>query len=97
MIDSFHPWNKKKKPLVIGFILSLVLTFGAYALFPGHRVAILVLTMIQVLIQMVFFFQVGLEDKPHWSLIMFLFMLLVAFLIIGGSLWIMSNLDYNMM
>ena len=37
------------------------------------------------------------ESKPHWQTITFCFMLLVVFLVIGGSLWIMNNLDYNMM
>jgi heme/copper-type cytochrome/quinol oxidase subunit 4 len=28
---------------------------------------------------------------------MFLFMLIVLVIVVGGSLWIMHNLDYNMM
>src|SRR3546814_1615888 len=39
----------------------------------------------------------GKGSDSRWNLIMFLFMVLVVFIVVVGSLWIMANLNYNMM
>jgi cytochrome o ubiquinol oxidase operon protein cyoD len=89
------------KPLIWGLILSLILTLAAYLLAIEGKTtligAILGLGFIQALIQLVCFLHVGIESKPHWNLFLFLFMAFIAFIIVGGSIWIMSNLDYNVM
>lgn len=97
-------WNVSFKPLVWGFCLSLLLTFAAYVLAvkrvffgPILFAAVLGLGSLQALIQFVLFLHVGIESKPRWNLLMFFFMVLVVFLIIGGSLWIMETLNYNLM
>ena len=104
MIDRRHPWNTSLTPLLWGFVGSLVLIFIAYLCARSSFLSrpiliglILGLGALQSLVQVVCFLHVGIEHKPYWSLIMFLFMMLVTFLIIGGSLWIMTNLDYNVM
>lgn len=91
MIDSHHGWNTNVKPLAIGLILSFLCLFLATWLAPSFLVPIL--GFFQILIQMVCFYHIGAESKPRWNLWMFLFMALVVFLIIGGSLWIMNNLN----
>ncbi len=105
MIDSHHGWNRSLRPVIIGFVLSVLCTVGAYfiAVEPIFRpteylVGIAALGFFQIVGQVIFFFQIGVESKPRWNLAMFLFMALVVFLIIGGSLWIMNNLNsYTMM
>jgi len=104
MIDAHHGWNRKIGPVLIGFILSVLCTLGAYSLtMEGYfswevRIAIIAgLGILQTFFQLIFFFHLGLEEKPRWNVMMFLFMLLVVFLIIGGSIWIMSELNYNTM
>lgn len=88
----------------LGFLLSIVLTLVAYFLvvndvFVGWTlmVAIILLAMVQLLVQLVFFLHLGRESKPRWNLIMFLFMLMVVVIVGLGSLWIMHNLDSHMM
>jgi cytochrome o ubiquinol oxidase operon protein cyoD len=39
----------------------------------------------------------GRESKPRWKFIFLLFALLVVGIVVGGSLWIMNNLNYHMM
>jgi cytochrome o ubiquinol oxidase subunit IV len=95
MLDIEHKWNVGIWPLVVGFILSIALTLGAY--FFGAGSWVLVLAGVQALVQSIFFMHVGLESKPHWYLISFLFLLLVMVVVVGGSLWIMYNLNYQMM
>ncbi len=104
MIDAHHGWNKKITPIVIGFLLSALCTLGAYYIVADQLlrpwmflVVVAGLGFIQMVVQFVFFFHIGVESKPRWNLLMLLFMALVVFLIIGGSIWIMNNLNSYMM
>ena len=92
------------KSYIIGFILSLLLTFSAYFLVTekwlhSQTTALILaaLALTQALIQLVFFLHLGQERTPYWNLQTFLFMLGVLFIIVLGTLWIMHNLDYQMM
>lgn len=100
------PVNSKSPLLsyIIGFVFSIVLTFLAYILVVNHvlngglLVAVIVaLAIIQLFVQLFFFLHLGKESKPRWNLLMFSFALSVVVIIVFGSLWIMNNLDYNMM
>lgn len=89
---------------IVGFGLSLVITVMAYIVVVHHVfsgvgliVAIMGLAVAQLLVQLIFFLHLGRESNPRWNLIVFLFMLLVLVIIVAGSLWIMDNLNYNMM
>ncbi len=95
---------------IVGFLLSLALTLGAYYLVLEHVNShhhsfahpfliflVVGLAIIQLFTQLVFFLHLGQERKPRFNLAAFLFMLLVLGILVFGSLWIMQNLDYNMM
>jgi cytochrome o ubiquinol oxidase operon protein cyoD len=89
---------------VIGFTLSVVLTLAAYFSVSHHVfgrtsliAVIFVLAAVQLLVQLMFFLHLGREGKPRLNLMTFLFMLLVLFIVVGGTIWIMNNLDYHMM
>lgn len=104
MIDRQHGWNRSFKPLSVGFVLSVILTLAAYRIATRYHLRHMELAItlfsigtIQALIQMVFFLHLGVENKPHWSLLTFFFTALVIVIVIGGSLWIMANLNYNTM
>ena len=104
MIDAHHGWNTSVKPLVLGLILSMILTLAAYRIVGYYHLTGWVLTFmivclgfIQALVQLIFFLHLGLESRPRWNLMMFLFTVLVLVIIIGGSLWIMHDLNYNVM
>ena len=89
-------------PYVTGFAISLALTLAAYVAAVnnvlGGRAVVLVIAglgVAQLLVQLVFFLHLGQEARPRWNLTVFLFMLLVVFILVAGSLWIMYNLDYH--
>ena len=91
------------KTYFTGFITSLVITLAAYftvvdRLFSTHGLIAFVvgLALIQFIIQGIFFLHLGAETKPRWKLGVFLFMLLVVGILVFGSLWIMSNLNYRL-
>ena len=104
MIDEHHGWNVSFKPLVLGFILSIILTVAVYRIVAHYHLkhttlmfTVVTLGSIQALLQLIFFLHLGLESKPRWNLVMFLFMVLVTIVLVGGSLWIMHNLSENVM
>lgn len=88
----------------IGFVLSIILTLGAYYLvvekiLAGRELAaaIVGLAVLQLFVQLLFFLHLGSESKPRWNLMVFLFAALVVVIVVFGSIWIMDNLDYHMM
>lgn len=98
------------KKYSLGFGLSLLFTLAAYFLVSRHVesaqaisqqtpliIAIFILAIAQLIVQVVFFLHVGKESGPKWNLMAFSFMLVVVFILVGGSMWIMGNLHYNMM
>lgn len=102
MLDQHHRWNFSVKPLVIGFLLSLVLIFIAYRVAVDHLLSEMAITFVilglgtlQTIVQLIFFLHIGLESKPRWNLISLLFMVLVIVIVVSGSIWIMANLKYN--
>ena len=87
---------------VTGFILSIATTLAAYFLVvnkvftPEILVyAVLAIAVIQLIIQVVYFLHIGRGSK--WKLRTFVFTLIVVMIIVVGSVWIMENLNYNMM
>jgi len=91
------------KNYITGFIASLGLTLMAYlavtqeAFSRNILIAFITgLALVQFIVQMVFFMHIGNETKPRWKLLVFLFMILVVFILVAGSLWIMNNLNYRM-
>jgi cytochrome o ubiquinol oxidase operon protein cyoD len=87
----------------IGFILSLLLTLVAYDLVvyrsaSAWLLAILgLLAVTQMIVQLVFFLHLGDEVRPRYKFASFVFMAGILVIVVGGSLWIMDNLNHNMM
>tara|TARA_B100002049_G_C15879658_1_gene291117 strand:- start:220 stop:615 length:396 start_codon:yes stop_codon:yes gene_type:complete len=89
---------------IIGFVFCVTLTLGAFLstiLLSDNKhfgIAIIaVLAVLQLIVQLVFFFHLAEEERPRLNTISLLFMAMVVIIIGFGSLWIMSNLNYNMM
>jgi len=90
------------KTYIVGFIISIGLTLEAYFLvvrgaLPGWALVftILGLAVVQLLVQLYFFLHIDDEIKPRWKMTSFLFAGLVVMIVVLGSVWIMTNLDYN--
>lgn len=93
----------------IGFALSLLLTFIAYAFVAKHTSSnhielshhlligiIMSMAVVQLFVQLIFFLHVGRESKPRWNLIMLLLAGTIVVIVVAGTLWVMSNLNYRM-
>lgn len=86
----------------LGFVASLILTFGAYTVVTSSNYSrgiligvTAVLAIIQLFVQLYFFLHLGRESKPRWNLIALSFALMVVLIVVIGSIWIMNNLSYN--
>lgn len=87
-----------------GFILSLIFTVLAFWIVgvrafseAGMIAAIMILAVAQLIVQVIFFLRLNGQGEGKWNMMSFLFTIFVAFVLIGGSIWIMWNLNYNMM
>lgn len=88
---------------VVGFALSVILTLVAFLIVTQHLmsgtaalVAIGLLAILQFTVQTLCFLHLGGESRPRNKLMVFLFMLMVVVILVGGSIWIMNNLNYHM-
>lgn len=92
------------KSYITGFLLSCVCTITAYLLVANHlliggflSLVIVGLGLLQLLIQLLFFLHLGKKSQPKWNMTVFLFLIFIIVIIVGGSLWIMSHLNYTLM
>lgn len=92
------------KSYIFGFILSVVLTALSFAAvishaFPsGTEVPVLaILALIQVVVHLTFFLHMNGSSAQRWNVLAFAFTVLIAAIVIIGSLWIMHNVAINMM
>ena len=88
----------------IGLLLSLILTATSFWAAnttllwePGIPLGLAVLAVAQMGIHLVFFLHITTGPDNTNNVLALAFGLLIVFLVIGGSLWIMSNLNHNMM
>jgi cytochrome o ubiquinol oxidase operon protein cyoD len=95
-------------PRVLGYVigLGLAILFTATSFFiagtdmvwqPSIPVAIVVLAIAQMGIHLVFFLHITTGPDNTNNVLALAFGVLIVVLVIGGSLWIMANLNHNMM
>ncbi len=88
---------------IIGYISSVVTTFAAYLLvsyqvWPTNILIIVIaaLAVLQLIIQLVFFLHLGNEKAPRWKLATISMAVIIVGIVVGGSIWIMNNMNTNM-
>jgi cytochrome o ubiquinol oxidase operon protein cyoD len=89
---------------VVGFVLSVALTLLAYTMVTHHTLTgqaiiygLMILASAQLIVQLVFFLHVGQRDDGHWNLVFLLTSVGIILMVVVGSIWIMSHLNYQMM
>jgi cytochrome o ubiquinol oxidase operon protein cyoD len=103
-IDSSGMSRGTGKSYATGFILSVVLTTIPFALVMrgmlSHQdtlIAIFSAAIIQILVHLYFFLHMDTSSRARWNVLAMLFAVLIMFLIVGGTIWIIYNLNYRMM
>lgn len=103
-IATFGMGKKTLKSYITGLGLSLVLTLMSFGIVM-HRlfsvkwtfIALATLAILQLLAQVVFFLRMNTNPEGRWNSMPFIFTLIIIAILAGGSLWIMYNMNYNMM
>ena len=87
-----------------GFGLAVLLTIASFVVSqtnllwaPGIPVGLVVLALAQIGVHLVFFLHIGTGPDHTNNIIALAFGLLIVFLVIAGSIWIIANLNANMM
>ena len=88
----------------LGFILSVVLTAASFAavMVPGvvpHDLLVpvlIVLAVVQMFVHVYFFLHLSAAPDQRWNVNAFAFAVMTVIILVIGSLWIMSNVNYNM-
>jgi cytochrome o ubiquinol oxidase operon protein cyoD len=101
---NHHASHGSVKSYVIGFALSLVLTILSFwavksGVVPHGEIlpAIVVLAVVQLLVQLVFFLHMGTGPDKGENLGVFVFTLLIIAIMVAGTVWVMHNMNANMM
>jgi cytochrome o ubiquinol oxidase operon protein cyoD len=98
------PTRRGLHTYLIGLGLATVMTIASFwaaqthlIYGPGISVAIVVLAIAQMGIHLVFFLHITTAPDNANNVLALAFGILIACLVIFGSLWIMANLDHNML
>jgi cytochrome o ubiquinol oxidase operon protein cyoD len=88
----------------VGFILSIVLTALAFGLVmkgavprPVTLFGIFGAAVVQLLLHLHYFLHLDTSSAARWNVLALLFTLLIMILFVGGTIWIMYNMNYRMM
>ena len=89
---------------LIGLALAILLTATSFFVAgtdlvwqPSIPVAIIVLAIAQMGVHLVFFLHITTSPDNTNNVLALAFGVLIVLLVIGGSVWIMANMNYNMM
>jgi len=82
---------------VLATIASFVVSQTDLLWPPGIPVGLIVLAFAQIGVHLVFFLHLGSGPDSTNNILALAFGVLIVFLIIGGSVWIITNLNSNLM
>jgi cytochrome o ubiquinol oxidase operon protein cyoD len=89
---------------VVGFILCIALTVIPFFAVMDHSAPthwlyfiVVVCAVLQLIVQTVCFLRLNFNKDGLENSLSFIFVIFVALILIGGSMWIMWHMNYNMM
>ena len=103
-MESFGAATGSLRTYAIGFLLSAVLTVLAFALVMSGALprwaalsSIVVAAVAQIMVHLHTFLHLGASSSSRWNVLALLLTVLIIVMFVGGTLWIMANLNYRMM
>ena len=88
----------------VGLALAIIATIASFIVAqtnllwpPGIPVGLIVLALAQIGVHLVFFLHLGSGPDSTNNILALAFGVLIVFLVIAGSVWIIANLNTNMM
>jgi cytochrome o ubiquinol oxidase operon protein cyoD len=102
-LQGHEDTSRGLRSYLVGFVLAVGLTAASFwvirthAIYgPGVSVALVTLAIAQMGIHLVFFLHITTGPDNTNNVLALLFGVLIVFLVVFGSLWIMTNLNHNM-
>ncbi len=102
--DEANSVGARVRGYLAGFAVAVVLTAVSFALtavklfwLPSIPVALIVLAIAQMGVHLVFFLHLNSSPDSTNTILALALGLLIVFLVMAGTLFIMGNLDHNMM
>ena len=90
------------KNYLIGFVLAIILTAIPFALvaagwLPRETTFLIIAAaaIVQVFVHLRYFLNMNLTSTPRDNILALVFSAILIFIMVGGTLWIMFNLDYR--
>lgn len=102
---SSYSGESSVKNYTVGFIASLILTaipFAVVAFEPLSKgmtyVVIFACAIVQILVHFIYFLHMESKtEEGRWNVMSLVFVAVVILILVVGSIWIMWNLNINMM
>src|SRR5262249_6650791 len=93
------------KGYVTGFVLSVILTAIPFWMVMGNvfekpsttAIVILAFAAVQIVVHMVYFLHMDSKSQHGWTMLAFIFTVVVVVITLTGSLWVMYHMNNNMM
>lgn len=90
---------------MIGFMASVILTAIPFWLVMGDVlssrnatvVLILGFALVQILVHMIYFLHMNFHSEGGWNMLSLIFTVVLLFITLAGSLWVMYHMNANMM
>ncbi|AEK62032.1 cytochrome o ubiquinol oxidase subunit IV [Collimonas fungivorans] len=100
-----HADHGSLKSYTTGFVLAVILTAIPFWLvmakvFDKSSTTGLVLlgfAAVQIVVHMVYFLHMNTKSEGGWSMLALIFTIMLVFIMLSGSLWVMYHLNHNMM
>ncbi|MGE6110860.1 cytochrome o ubiquinol oxidase subunit IV [Aeromonas salmonicida] len=103
-VDNHGASHGSAKSYLIGFVLSVILTAipfwmvmdGGFA-HQTMLITVVAMAVVQIFVHLVYFLHMNTSSEERWNLVALVFTVLIIAIVVVGSLWIMYNLNINMM
>ena len=90
---------------MLGFMASVFLTAIPFWLVMGDVFSsrnttvliILAFALVQILVHMVYFLHMNFQSEGGWTMLTLIFTMVLLFITLAGSLWVMYHMNVNMM
>lgn len=90
---------------MLGFMASVFLTAIPFWLVMGDVFSsrgttvliILAFALVQILVHMVYFLHMNFQSEGGWTMLSLIFTVILLFITLAGSLWVMHHMNVNMM
>ena len=88
-----------------GFVLAVILTAIPFWLVMNKVLSnsstaglvLLGLATVQIVVHMIYFLHMNTKVEGGWSMLAMLFTVMVVVIMLSGSIWVMYNMNHNMM